>query len=135
MLRMIAMATACTLMALHHVSKNPFRDPMANGAETLSLTALIVISIINLTKATLISFGITITGPYKYYLETMEWFEVGALAAVPVTLSVLVIGAILSQLVRALFFLLEQAARCCYWHGSAHWSKKEERKPLLDYTR
>ena len=134
MLRMIAMATACTLIALHHVSKNPFRDPMANGAETLSLTALIVISIINLTKATLISFGITITGPYKYYLETMEWFEVGALAAVPVTLSVLVIGAILSQLVRALFFLLEQAARCCYWHGSAHWSKKEERKPLLDYT-
>ena len=135
MLRMIAMATACTLIALHHVSKNPFRDPMANGAETLSLTALIVISIINLTKATLISFGITITGPYKYYLETMEWFEVGALAAVPVTLSVLVIGAILSQLVRVLFFLLEQAARCCYWHGSAHWSKKEERKPLLDYTR
>lgn len=104
MLRMIAMATACTLIALHHVSKNPFRDPMANGAETLSLTALIVISIINLTKATLISFGITITGPYKYYLETMEWFEVGALAAVPVTRSVLVIGAILSQLVRALFF-------------------------------
>ena len=95
MLRMIAMATACTLIALHHVSKNPFRDPMANGAETLSLTALIVISIINLTNATLISFGITITGPYKYYLETMEWFEVGALAAVPVTLSVLVIGAIL----------------------------------------
>lgn len=104
MLRMITMATACTLIALHHVSKNPFRDPMANGAETLSLTALIVISIINLTKATLISFGITITGPYKYYLETMEWFEVGALAAVPVTRSVLVIGAILSQLVRALFF-------------------------------
>ena len=65
MLRMIAMATACTLIALHHVSKNPFRDPMANGAETLSLTALIVISIINLTKATLISFGISITGPYK----------------------------------------------------------------------
>lgn len=65
----------------------------------------------------------------------MECFEVGALAAVPVTLSVLVIGAILSQLVRALFFLLEQAARCYYWHGSAHWSKMEERKPLLDYTR
>lgn len=32
MLRMITMATACTLIALHHVSKNPFRDPMANGA-------------------------------------------------------------------------------------------------------
>ncbi|PFX13542.1 hypothetical protein AWC38_SpisGene22364 [Stylophora pistillata] len=83
MLRMVALATVCTLIALHHVSKNPFRDRMANTTETLSLTALIIISIINLTKATLLSFGITITGPYRYYMDIMEWFEIGALAVVP----------------------------------------------------
>ena len=132
MLRMISMAAACSLIALHHVVKNPFRDPMANRAETLSLAVLLMIAMINLTKATLISFGITIDGPYRSYLETLEWFEVGALAVVPALVTVLVIFAILSQLARFVFFLIEKAVHCCQRPGSAHWPWDEQRKPLLE---
>ena len=132
MLRMASMAAACSLIALHHVVKNPFRDPMANRAETLSLAVLLMIAMINLTKATLMSFGITIDGPYTSYLDTLEWFEVGALAVVPALVTVLVIFAILSQLARFVFFLIEQAVHCCQRPGSAHWPWDEQRKPLLD---
>ena len=132
MSRMVFMAAACLLMTIHHVLKNPFRDPMANRAETLSLTALSMIAMINLTKATLISFGITIDGPYRSYLETLEWFEVGALAVVPVLVTVLVTIAILSQLVRFVFFIIEQAVECCHRPWSTHWPWDEQRKPLLD---
>ncbi|CAH3113744.1 unnamed protein product, partial [Pocillopora meandrina] len=118
MLRMIAMATACSLIALHHVLKYPFRNVIANRVETLSLTALLIISIINLTKATLISFGITVIGPYGSFLDVMEWFEVGVLGIVPVLVSVLVISAILSQLLRVLLFLFEQAGRLCHRSGN-----------------
>ncbi|PFX12571.1 hypothetical protein AWC38_SpisGene23448 [Stylophora pistillata] len=131
MLRMIAMATVCSLIALHHVSKNPFRERMANRAETISLSALLIISIINLSEATLISFGITITGPYGRFLDVMEWFEVGALAVVPISVSVLVMGAIVSQFVRALLFLFGQAGRLCCRYDSALFSRNEQRISLL----
>ena len=132
MLRMIAMATACSLIALHHVLKYPFRNAIANRVETLSLTALLIISIINLTKATLISFGITVIGPYGSFLDVMEWFEVGVLGIVPVLVSVLVISAILSQLLRVLLFLFEQAGRLCHRSGNTHCFSDEQTRPLLD---
>ena len=135
MLRMIAMATACSLIALHHVLKYPFRNAIANRVETLSLTALLIISIINLTKATLISFGITIIGPYGSVLDVMEWFEVGVLGIVPVLVSVLVISAILSQLLRVLLFLFEQAGRLCHRSGNTHCSRDEQTRPLLDVAK
>ena len=135
MLRMIAMATACSLIALHHVLKYPFRNAIANRVETLSLTALLIISIINLTKATLISFGITIIGPYGSVLDVMEWFEVGVLGIVPVLVSVLVISAILSQLLRVLLFLFEQAGRLCHRSGNTYCSRDEQTRPLLDVAK
>ena len=135
MLRMIAMATACSLIALHHVLKYPFRNAIANRVETLSLTALLIISIINLTKATLISFGITVIGPYGSVLDVMEWFEVGVLGIVPVLVSVLVISAILSQLLRVLLFLFEQAGRLCHRSGNTHCSRDEQTRPLLDVAK
>ncbi|KAJ7371233.1 hypothetical protein OS493_027347 [Desmophyllum pertusum] len=98
MLRMVCMVGACFLITLHHVLKTPYRDPMANKAETLSLATLSMIAVINLTKGTLISFGITIDGPYRSYMETLEWFEVCALAFVPALVCILATLAILSQL-------------------------------------
>ena len=127
MARMVSMAAACLLMAIHHVMKNPYRDPIANKAETLSLTTLTLIAIINLTKATLLAFGITVDGPYRSYLDTLEWFEMISLAFVPVLVSVLVIFAILSQLARLVVFLIKLSFQL----GSPEWPM-EQRRPLLD---
>ncbi|KAL9973718.1 hypothetical protein ACROYT_G020206 [Oculina patagonica] len=124
---------ACLLMTIHHVLKEPFRDPLANKAETLSLTALTLIALINLTKATLMSFGVTIDGPYRSYMDTLEWFEVCALAFVPVLVSGLVIFAILSQLARLLVFLIKQITGRSRQLGSPQWLT-DQRRPLLDIT-
>ncbi|KAL9973706.1 hypothetical protein ACROYT_G020194 [Oculina patagonica] len=133
MLRMVSMAAACLLMTIHHVLKKPFREPLANKAETLSLTALTMIALINLTKATLMSFGITIDGPYQSYLDALEWFEVCALAFVPVLVSGFVTFAILSQLARLLGFLIKQITGCSRQLGSPQWLM-DQRRPLLDIT-
>lgn len=127
MSRMVSMAAACLLMTIHHVMKNPYREPMANKAETLSLTTLTMIAVINLTKATLLAFGITTDGPYRSFLEILEWFEVISLAFVPALVTVLVIFAILSQLARLVVFLIKQLFQL----RNSEWAM-EQRRPLLN---
>ena len=132
MLRMVCMVGACFLMTIHHVLKNPFRDLLANRAETLSLTALSIIAVINLAKATLIAFGISFDGPDTPYFDALEWFEACALAFVPALVSLLVSFAILSQLTRLLVFLIKKC-RHARWQIPSHtWLIDQMREPLLD---
>ncbi|XP_068718942.1 uncharacterized protein [Montipora capricornis] len=105
MLRLVCMTVACIVILLHHAIKNPFQDPIANTSETASLLILAVMAVINLTKATLVAFGITIDGPATTYLEILEWFEVCVLSFVPALLGIFLAIAALSQLVRLLSFL------------------------------
>ena len=105
MFRMVCMTTTCVLIILHHVLKNLYHDPIANKAETSSLLALVMMAVINLSKATLISFGTSIVGPTKSYLEALDWFEVGALAFAPLLVCIFVVFAVFSQLVRLIVSL------------------------------
>ncbi|KAL9973689.1 hypothetical protein ACROYT_G020175 [Oculina patagonica] len=131
MLRMVCMVAACFLITIHHVLKNPYRDPLANKAETLSLAALSMIAVISLTKATLISFGTAIDGPNRSYLETLDWLVVCALGFVPALMSILVTLAILSQLARLVVFLIKQIIGCWRQFSCNFWHKDQERRPLL----
>ena len=130
-LRAVCMTTACFLMTLHHIVKNPYRDPLANKAEALSLAGLTLIAAINVPKATLLSVGIDIglDGPNRSYLEAMEWFEVGALASIPALVSLLVIFAVLSQLARFQVFLIKHCGR--WWLRLSH-RDSDEQELLLD---
>ena len=85
----VCMVSACFLITIHHILKNPYRDPLANKVETLSLSALSTIAVINLAKATLMSFGTAIDGPVTPYLEVLDWFQVCSLGFVPVFISML----------------------------------------------
>ncbi|XP_068701932.1 uncharacterized protein [Montipora foliosa] len=107
MLRLVCMTVACIAIVIHHALKSPFQDPIANRSETVSLFILAVIAVINLTKATLVSFGITIGGPATTYLEILDWFEVCVLAFVPALLGIFVAMTALSQLVRLFAFFRE----------------------------
>ena len=119
MFRMVCMAGACVIMLLHHALKNPYRDPIANKAETFSLLTLVMMVVINLTKATLISFGTSPDGPAKTYLEALEWTEVGASAFVPTLLCIFLMFTIFSQLVR---LTLTRAKVMSRWVRSIlHW--------------
>ena len=132
MFRMVCMAGACVIMLLHHVLKNPYRDPIANKAETFSLLTLVMMAVINLTKATLTSFGTSPDGPAKSYLETLEWVEVGALAFVPTLLCIFLMFAIFSQLVRPTLSLTKIISRCVQLHSLSLGFTSEMQRPLLD---
>jgi len=132
MLRMVCMVSACFVMTIHHVIKNPYRDPLANKAEILSLGALSMIAVINLVKATMISYGVALDGPDIPYLETLEWFEVCTLTFAPALVSLLVTLAILSQLARLVVFLVKKCY-CTWWKFRPHrWLIRQLREPLLD---
>ena len=111
MFRLICMSIACIVIMLHHVIKSPFQDPIANRSETASLLILTVMAVINLSKATLMSFGITIQGPATSYLEVLDWFQVCVLAFVPSMLAVFLVIAVLSQLGRLILFLSKAIIR------------------------
>ena len=133
MLCMVCMVSACFLMTIHHVIKNPYRDPLANKAETLSLGALSMTAVINLAKATLMFFGTAIDGPEIPYLEVLDWLQVCALGFVPVSISILFTFAILSQLARSVVFLIKLIIRC--WQKLLRTycrSTAQERRPLLN---
>ena len=132
MLRMVCMVCACFLMTIHHTLKNPYRDPLANKAETLSLAALSMIAVINLAKATLISYGVALDGADISNLETLEWFEVCALTFAPALVSLLFTFAILSQLARLVVFLVKKCYRTWWQFGSHQWRIQQLREPLLD---
>ena len=135
MLRMFCMVSACFLITIHHILKNPYRDPLANKVETLSLSALSMIAVINLAKATLMSFGTAIDGPDIPYLEVLDWFQVCTLGFVPVLISILFIFAILSQLARLVVFLIKLVIRCWQKLGPTYCrSMAQERRPLLDIS-
>ena len=131
MFKMVCMTTACVFMLLHHVLKNPYHDPIANKAETSSLLALVMMAVINLTKATLISIGTSIVGPTKSYLEALEWFELGALAFVPLLLCILVFLAVFSQLVRLMVSLKKLISRYDHWR-TITLRLTELQTPILD---
>lgn len=134
MFRMICITGACVLMLLHHIFKNPYRDPMANKAETFSLLTLVMMAVINLTKATLISFGTSIDGPTKPYLKTLEWAEFCALAFVPALLSIVLGFAIFSQLARLLLSLTKKILRCLRWSRMLFSFSRQQNRPLLDVS-
>ena len=131
MLCWVVMTFACVLMLLHHVWKNPYRDPIANGTETVSLLLLVMIGLINLTKAALVSFGTSPDGPSKSYIQAMEWVQIVALTFLPIVASLCVVLAILSQLFR-LVMLLTMHTRCCLQMARNSWWTTEESRPLID---
>ena len=134
MFKMVCMTIICVLILLHHVFKNPYHDPIANNAETSSLLALVVMAVINLTKATLVSFGTSIAGPSKSYLEALEWFEICALAFVPTLLAIFLVFAILSQLVRLIAFLAKFMCNFVQWRLTKLQYPRELARPILNIS-
>ena len=124
MLRMVFLSAACLLITLYHVLKNPCRHPIANDAETFFLVTLSLVVIINLTKATTLSFGITTDGPSGAYLKGLERFEVCALAFVHIDhiRHFLSVCEICSS-------SIEKCLRCCIFFYP--WYEDQKQRPLL----
>ena len=131
MLRGVCIISAYFVMAIHHILKNPYKDPLANKSETLSLVVLTMIAAINLPKAILFSFGLEMStdASDRTNLEMLKWIEVGALVFIPALLSLMVTFALLSQLLRFALFLFKYKRRLCLYHQS-NWMT-EAHNPLI----
>lgn len=111
MLRVLFLAVACELMAIHHFVRKPFQHTSANRVESVSVVVLSIMAIINLTQATLLSSGTTAVGENRLYIECMQWFQIGVLGFVPALLALLAIFAALSLLVRLAVKLVKKVIR------------------------
>ena len=131
MLRGVCVTSACFLMTIHHVLKNPYKNPLANKSETLSLVVLTLIATINLPKAIFFSFGVemSIDASNVTNMEMLKWIEVGALVFIPAFLTLLVTFALLSQLARFGLFVFKYIRRLCHYRPS-NWMT-EAYSPLI----
>lgn len=130
MLKVFLMAISCDLMAIHHVVKNPFRDPTANKVEATSLITLAIIAKISLIKATLLSSGINAKAQNEHYIQGMEWFELIAMSFVPVIICLTAVLAFLSQIVR-LFVYVTKVVIIHVQADNSQRSLQDLQEPLL----
>jgi len=105
MLLFLCMSMTCVLMLAFHLIKKPFRDPVADKLAASSLCALACIAIMNLTAATLTSSAVKPEGPNEHIMVVLRWIIVAILCFFPMAISLLLLFALFSQLVRFILFL------------------------------
>ena len=131
MLCSVLMAALCNVNLFHHLRKNPYHSTITNSTETVSLFALVIISLINIPKATLISFSTSRHGPSIRYLQAMEWIEICSLLFFPLWFSLCVALAIISQLFRFIAPTAIQIYRYLRRCHTTTWSTIDMREPLI----
>ena len=108
-LRSVCLAVLCLIFLLHHLSQKPFVKFRANLAETVSLTTLVVIAILNVGVASYYSAGAEARGVEQKYVQGFLLTEAVLLGFVPFVFVAFVSFTLASQLVRLLIILIQSA--------------------------
>ena len=124
--RLLIMSFLCVLFLLHHAISQPFQDVTANNLETISLLSLVLLGMVNMFFASFVSLAVPLTDHFKFSWYFCEVLETAILCAVPALISIFVIGAALSLVIR---FLLA-CFRWCY----SKFKQSEDMRPLLSLT-
>ena len=124
--RLLIMSFLCVLFLQHHSMTQPFRDITANRVETISLLSLVLLGMVNMFFASFVSLAVPLTDHFKFSWYFCEVLETVILCAVPAIISIFVIGAALSLVIR---FLLA-CFRWCY----SKFKQSEDMRPLLSLT-
>ena len=98
-IRMVCLSVMCAFILAHHLWKKPFKDPRVNHGETASLTALLVLAVINMAEATFAISG-DISEQDRICLIVLNVVEVIILGTVPVAFTLLIMISILWQLLK-----------------------------------
>jgi len=98
--RLVIMSVLCFLVLLHHSFTRPFRDNIANTAETISLLFIIVLANVNVLFASFLSLAVPHEDVLSSWWKVFEGVEITILCSAPVVFGLLVVTAILSQLCR-----------------------------------
>lgn len=111
-LRSVLLAVTCLIFLLHHLSQKPFVQFRANLTETVSLTTLVVIAILNVGVDSYFAAGIEAANDVEhYYVKAFLLTEAILLSIVPVVFVTFVSLCLASQLVRVLIIFIQFARR------------------------
>ncbi|XP_078381631.1 uncharacterized protein LOC144664395 isoform X2 [Oculina patagonica] len=110
-LRSVCLTILCLFFLLHHVSRKPFVQFRDNFAETVSLTSLVVIAILNVGVTSYYSEGTEARGVQAQYVQSFLLTEAILLCAVPLVFAVFVSFSLISQLVRLVIIVIRAARR------------------------
>lgn len=105
-IRMVCLSITCAAILGHHIWKKPFQNPRVNHAETASLTALLVLAVINMAEATLGINGELLSEQEHVCMTVLHVVEIIILGTVPVILFLVIVISILWQLIKFFQFCL-----------------------------
>ena len=105
--RMVCLSVTCAAILAHHMWKKPFQDPRVNHAETASLTALLVLAVINMAEATLGMNGELLSEQERVCMTVLHVVEIIILGTVPVIFLVVILISVAWQLIKFCQFCLE----------------------------
>jgi len=136
MTRLVIMSVLCFLFLLHHSFTQPFRDNIANTAETISLLFIVVLVNVNVFFASFLSLAVPHEDVLSSWWKVFEGVEITILCLAPVVFGLLVVTAILWQLCRLTVVVCRLLRKfwlvCC---RSYCRNQDNETKPLLDPVR
>ena len=98
-IRMVCLSAACALILTHHIWKKPFKDVRVNHGETASLTALLVLAVVNMADALAINRGI-LSKQEHGCLKVLHVVEVILLGTIPLLCVLILFIAVLWQLIK-----------------------------------
>ena len=124
--RLLIMSFLCVLFLQHHSMTQPFRDITANRVETISLLSLVLLGMVNVFFASFVSLAVPLTDHFKFSWYFCEVVETIILCAMPAIISIFIIGAVLSLVIR---FLL-----ACFMWCYSKFKQSEDMRPLLSWT-
>ena len=99
-IRMVCLSVMCAFILAHHLWKKPFKDPRANHGETASLTALLVLAVINMAEINFAVNGEVLSEQERVCLIVLQVVEVIILGTVPVAFTLLIVVSVLWQLLK-----------------------------------
>ena len=99
-IRMVCLSVACAAILTHHIWKKPFKDVGVNHGETASVTALLVLAVVNMTEFTFAINGGILSKQERAFLMVLHVLEVIILGTVPFLCVLILFIAVLWQLIK-----------------------------------
>ena len=99
-IRMVCLSVTCAFILAHHMWKKPFKDSLVNHGETASLTALLVLAVINMAEVTFAINGEIPSEQERICFVVLHVVEVVILGAVPVVLVLIIVLSVLWHLLK-----------------------------------
>ena len=99
-IRMVCLSATCALILVHHMWKKPFKDHHVNHGETASLTALLLLAVVNMAEFAFAINGGILSKQERACLMVLHVVEVIILGIVPFVCVIIFFISVLWQLVK-----------------------------------